>query len=575
MKRVVHSTVLISKLITTHLVNTLGVALLGALFIFSFAPFYQGMLAIILPVIVLIITANLTSGQTFRRSWWFSFGYFVAAVYWIYFSMHVYYQVPLIATIAIIVGLASYLALFPALAFWLSKKYSSKSKKILLRASSGDAEDDSVLNITISSSPYCEADYKAIKTIVSDELGKSRQSKSKQLFKGRKILVAGVSADITKLIVDKLEEKFNQDIIWKKSLFGKVSALSKNSKYSTTGILLLLPAFWLIFEWLRSWLLSGFPWLAIGYSQSETILANYAPVMGVYGIGWLVVTLGAIVYLLFAAQARILYAVLAVFSVSALLGADLLCWIILAGILVYGLWLKKIYVIFGALLVLGALALSQLDWSKPSGNPLSIRLVQGNIHQGIKWTKLGKSLSASRYKMMSENLGDADLVIWPETAIPAFLDEIQAGYIRELQQGLKDKNASLLLGIPVASTREVRGKAKVVEFNSIIKLTADSLIRYDKTHLVPFGEFMPFESVLGDFYDVFNVPGSDFAAGDTVQKPIVVKGHTIGINICYEIAFGREMAKALPGAVFFINFSISARFLIFIIYSNSYLLRCS
>ncbi|NIR61284.1 MAG: apolipoprotein N-acyltransferase [Gammaproteobacteria bacterium] len=284
-------------------------------------------------------------------------------------------------------------------------------------------------------------------------------------------------------------------------------------------LVLAYPALWVLAEWARGWLGTGFPWLALGYSQSDALLAGLAPLGGVYLVGLATAVSAGLVALVVRARA----------PVSRWAGVGALV----------GLWL------------LSGLA-GQVEWTRPSGAPLRVALVQGNIGQGIKWVPEQHESTLERYRALTAAHWDAELIVWPETAVTAFYHEVQP-YLAALEREALDHEAALIVGVPVMDTATGR------YYNSVVSLGGDRDF-YHKRHLVPFGEYVPLEPLLGRLLDVLRVPMSDFAAGDPGRATLEAAGKRLGMSICYEDAFGREVIDALPEASLLVNVSNDAWF---------------
>ncbi len=284
------------------------------------------------------------------------------------------------------------------------------------------------------------------------------------------------------------------------------------------SLLMIFPAVWVLFELLRGYLLGGFPWLVLGYSQADSPFAQVAPVAGVYAVSWLVLLVsGALVLLL------------------------------------RGIRMARVFA--GLVLVVVAVALfrlSTVQWSQPAGDWLSARLVQANIEQAGKWQPANLLPTLDLYTRLSFEQ-PAELVVWPETAVPAFYHRVEDSFIRMLQDKLQQRNASMVLGIPFWEDDDGR------YYNSMISLGVSS-DRYDKRHLVPFGEFMPLDSLLRPLLDFMHIPMSNFAAGQAASPLMKAGNYLAGVSICYEDAFGNETIQALPDAHFLINISNDAWF---------------
>lgn len=279
---------------------------------------------------------------------------------------------------------------------------------------------------------------------------------------------------------------------------------------STWRVAWLLPVFWALAEWLRSWVLTGFPWQALGYSQAPYgPLAGYAPILGVHGV-----------------------TLLAAFTAGALAAWRLLP---LAG---------------AAALWTAGLVLSGHAWTQPTGAPVSVSLVQGNVAQTVKFEPevLWSTLEAYRAAVMDS---DSRLIVLPETAWPLLYQDVPADYLAELRAHVARFQGHLLVGVPERDPGERY-------YNSLFAFGAEDTQRYRKVHLVPFGEFVP--PGFRWFVDAMAIPLSDFSRGSAGQAPIVAAGQRLAVNICYEDVFGEELLHALPEATLMVNISNDAWF---------------
>jgi apolipoprotein N-acyltransferase len=292
-----------------------------------------------------------------------------------------------------------------------------------------------------------------------------------------------------------------------------------SQRYSLSRIQILLvvfPAIWTLSEVARGYFLTGFPWLALGYSQTGSSVAAFAPITGVFGVSWLVV------------------------SISASL------------VLLAGTYREKAVGLVAGLMVVAVVSVSGfISWSQPSGEQLSVRMVQGNIPQKVKWDPGYFDSTIDLYSGLSFQ-EKTDLIIWPETAIPAFYHQVRESVMVPLQRRLELIQAEMVVGMPVRAD-------DYGYFNSMVSLgTVHD--RYDKRHLVPFGEYAPLDSVLRPLVDFFRIPMSDFRSGESKRSLMRVGQYQAGVSICYEDAFGDETAQALPDADFLINVSNDAWF---------------
>lgn len=277
---------------------------------------------------------------------------------------------------------------------------------------------------------------------------------------------------------------------------------------------LTLPALWVLFEWVRGWLLTGFPWLHLGYSQAGTWLAGYAPWLGVYGVS------GAC-----AASAGLLAA----------------AWREPARFVRFHLPLL-------AAILAGGYAAGLIEWTRPVDGPVRAALVQGNVPLALKWQPRYRPPILERYLRLSESADAADLVVWPEAAIPAQLDEVDPAYLENLRRLARARRADFLIGVVERDAADGR------YYNSVITLGRGNGV-YRKRHLVPFGEFLPFPTLFRGLLDSLHIPMSDFSAGPADQPPLAAAGQKIAVSVCYEDAFGEELIRALPEATLLVNVS--------------------
>ena len=282
-------------------------------------------------------------------------------------------------------------------------------------------------------------------------------------------------------------------------------------------VCLLVPAAWILFEWLRSWILSGFPWLSIGYAAvGWEVFDGYAALVGTFGLSFITLAIGGLLWALWSIPfAR--------------------RWVIV-GILV---------------LILGAgEALRHVRWSVPYGEPFTAALLQGNIEQSLKFDPARYQHTLETYAKLAD-ASRARLIVFPETAIPRFLDDVEPMYLRRLLETARRNGGDMLLGL---LTR--RGRDEY--YNSVVSLGMAPPQAYHKTHLVAFGEFVP--PGFGWTLRMMQIPFSDFSRGATAQPLIEAAGQRIAVNICYEDVFGDEIARRLPEATLLVNVSNVAWF---------------
>lgn len=263
--------------------------------------------------------------------------------------------------------------------------------------------------------------------------------------------------------------------------------------------LLGLPALWVLGEWVRSWFLTGFPWLFTGYAFVDTPLAGYAPVTGVFGVS-----------------------LIAVFTALALVRAvtQPRGWRAPALALAAALWA-------------GGYALQQVDWTRPTGEDLSVSIVQGNIPQESKWQLEWRDKTVDIYRQLSKTEWGRDLVIWPEAAVPMFYHEALDA-MAEMEDNALTGHSAFVTGIPWLKVDEAQRQYWI--YNAILASGEGSGV-YFKQRLVPFGEFVPLENWLRGAIPFLDMPMTSFTEGPPDQAPLTVQKLALGPMICYEIAY--------------------------------------
>ncbi|MCA9421911.1 MAG: apolipoprotein N-acyltransferase, partial [Nitrospira sp.] len=303
------------------------------------------------------------------------------------------------------------------------------------------------------------------------------------------------------------------------------------------------PALWVSLEFLRTYALSGFPWALLGYSQYQWLsVIQSADVTGVYGISFLIVmgnvALTSLLIWIYGKSRDLApkpWVSIASFSCA-------LCLV-----LIYGSWRVQ----------------QQADLDA-SAETLSIGVVQANIDQGIKWNEAYRDETLRRYTALSQKAGKkTDLLIWPEAATP-FLFEQEPAYQSQILDIAKDTHSPLLFGSP---TLRFQQDGRPYLYNSAFLVTKEGEVsaRYDKRHLVPFGEYIPLRTILF-FLDKLVVGIGDFKSGEgpmTMQIPTVPSGSgpRFGVAICFEVIFPdlvRRMAQ--EGANFLVTITNDAWF---------------
>lgn len=279
--------------------------------------------------------------------------------------------------------------------------------------------------------------------------------------------------------------------------------------------LLALPAAWVLSEWILNWIFTGFPWMTLGYAQAPAgPLAGFAPLLGVFGVSLAAAACAALIAGWMSGRPR--------------------------------RWMAGGLMIFW----LAGSALKQVAWSEPVGSPLRVSLLQGNIAQDLKWQAEETERTLRTYLELAM-AHPAPLIVMPETALPLLLQEVPADYLGLLEQIARDQGGDLLLGAPE--------RADGLYYNSMISVGSAPSQTYRKSHLVPFGEFIPFKTAFGWIYrDLLHIPLTDLAPGSPEQRPMQIAGQRVAVNICYEDVFGEEIIRQLPEATLLVNASNDA-----------------
>ena len=290
-------------------------------------------------------------------------------------------------------------------------------------------------------------------------------------------------------------------------------------KHHSGWFFLTVPSMWVLFEWLRSWLLTGFPWLSAGYSTINSPLAGYAPVGGVF-----------------------------LSSLALVLCSGLLAWCLCRRTLVSALVALCSIVAITA----GGYGLKQVQWTQPvQDRTVDVTMVQGNIAQELKFQPNLLEDSIELYSALSDT--GAELVIWPESAIPTVYSDL-AEWEVNFAESLAQKGTTVISG-GFTSNEDFS-----LYFNAIKVLNGTEDQVYVKRHLVPFGEYTPFRNILSKLAEYITIPMSDLSPGSGPIEPITVNGVNYGMSICYEDAFGSEMRAQFPESNVLINVSNDAWF---------------
>ena len=281
---------------------------------------------------------------------------------------------------------------------------------------------------------------------------------------------------------------------------------------------------WVLFEWAKTWVFTGFPWLFAGYAFTERYLDSYAPLFGVFAVSFVV--------------------------------------IILACALVEILNKKFFWTIPAIILLLGAWGASFLQFVQPKAEkPLSVSLIQGNIPQDLKWLTEYQVKTLQIYVDLSRSEWGRDLIVWPESSIPLFQTDIPEFLDMMDEQGKKSGTA-WVTGIPYWDLKESQENGYPMYYNSMMASGAEGSGLYKKQRLVPFGEYIPLSGFLGWVLPALqNDPSmSGFSRGASEQKPFNIKGHHLAAAVCYEVAYPNLTRRNATNSDFLVTVSNDAWF---------------
>lgn len=272
------------------------------------------------------------------------------------------------------------------------------------------------------------------------------------------------------------------------------------------------PTTWVLLEYIRSFLFDGFPFLFLGYSQLTTPLSGLAPIIGVYGLSLITAFISGVFVLVSRRISR----------AQKLIGISLALLCLLLG------WNYQGH-----------------NWTKPIGNPIQLSLIQGNISQSIKWNSNELNTILTKYVTLTQQHWDSSLIVWPEGAVPLFPDQIP-DFFTLLNQHAKAHHTTLIIGAPLDDT------STQTYYNGLLML-GENIGSYRKRHLVPFGEFIPLQSIYGSIMKKLNVPMSNLSPGPKEQPSLMFNNIPIATFICYETAFPIETLNEIQGKALAIN----------------------
>lgn len=281
------------------------------------------------------------------------------------------------------------------------------------------------------------------------------------------------------------------------------------------GMLMGFPLLWVLFEWLRSWILTGFPWLILGYAHSDTPIAGWAPILGVFGLSFICAVSGSCAFLAWRSRQPIAIATYSVIIVT--------------------LWI-------------GGGVLKPIQWvAKASEQPLSVAIYQPNVAQEQKWDRRYYYPILTQLESNSLPLLGHDILVWPEAAIPNYYQNAR-DFLDPIAESAAAAETTLITGIPY------RPEGSMQYHNSILALGTGQGA-YHKQRLVPFGEYVPMEGALRGLIAFFDLPMSAFSAGPKNQQPLQAGGFRVAPYICYEIVYPDLVAQTARNADLLITIS--------------------
>ncbi|WP_136680383.1 apolipoprotein N-acyltransferase [Neptunomonas sp. XY-337] len=267
---------------------------------------------------------------------------------------------------------------------------------------------------------------------------------------------------------------------------------------------------WVLFEWLRGWLFTGFPWLLQGYPLLDSPLRAWAPIGGIWLLSFIAVAISVACACLYNAKSR----------------------------------RQRGWIALGLSACLGTFLLPS-NWTQSVGNPHSVAVVQANIPQDMKWDKRYLPEIIDRYIQLTAEHTDAELIIWPETAVPEIIYNAEP-MLAAFLSALESQDRTLISGIP--SIEFDRSHPDGYRVHNSLSVLTGIMNTYHKQRLVPFGEYVPFEKQVRGLTAFFDLPMSSFSLPPADQKPLFTSQHKIAAAICYEIAYPELVAASAQQA---------------------------
>jgi apolipoprotein N-acyltransferase len=274
------------------------------------------------------------------------------------------------------------------------------------------------------------------------------------------------------------------------------------------GMLMGFPVTWVLAEWLRSWLFTGFPWLYLGYAHIDTPIAGWAPVVGVYGLSFICALTGICLFLAWRSRQAVACTTYAVIVIT--------------------LWA-------------GGAVLKPIEWVvKANEKPLQVVIYQPNVPQEHKWDRDWYQPILRQLREASEPHYGVDILIWPEAAIPNFYQRARS-FLDPISRRAKASETTLITGVPFLKEQ---GEGY---YNSVVALGQGEGV-YHKQHLVPFGEYVPLEGLLRGMIAFFDLPMSAFSSGAADQAPLRAGAYRVAPYVCYEVVYPEMVARSARNA---------------------------
>lgn len=283
------------------------------------------------------------------------------------------------------------------------------------------------------------------------------------------------------------------------------------------GFVFLMPVAIVFFEMLRATLFTGFPFLLIGNTHLFSWLDGLVPVFGIAAVSLTVsITAGLLLFMFVIRN-----------------------WII-PSLFIFLLWLVS-------------LSVKNIEFVEKDGLPVDIALIQANVSQDKKWSPEQFKKTLHTYVSLSRENLDADVIVWSEVSIPAYFDQVKNRDLKTFIADAQLLEKDILMGV-IIRHKATAGLENDRFYNAIVNARDTELV-YKKSHLVPFSEFFPFPDLFRFLSSLFDIPFSEFNAGETNPLPMQIGKHKVGLSICYEMSFGSGLTRHIDTTSYLINVS--------------------